>query len=158
MIRYILSPAWHSQKSLIKHFQGQYGIFRNIDTCSVTLTGVKLGRRGEASTAFLKIKKEWLGFGKKCSDYIHHWVKFSIQNVVLRVYRRKNSKIFPLWIFFKCYLPKCFYRSALVLQTSPHTTALQNLWLRTCNQALIFLQNAPSFDNVCQCFEYISVS
>ena len=40
-----------------------------------------------------KNQKNRSDFGKKGRDCIHHWVKFSIQNVVLRVSRRKNYKI-----------------------------------------------------------------
>ena len=35
---------------------------------------------------------------------VHFWVKFSFQNVVLRVSRRKNSQIFPCAAF----LTECF--------------------------------------------------
>ena len=37
---------------------------------------------------------------KRRSDCVRLWIKFSIQYVVLRVIRRKNSKIFPCRTFF----------------------------------------------------------
>ena len=56
-------------------------------------SGAQLGgRREEASPAlYWKSKKKCPNFGKKRPDCVHLWVKFSIQNVVLRVPRRKNS-------------------------------------------------------------------
>ena len=48
---------------------------------------------------FLKIKKSALIL-KKGPHSVHLLVKFSIQNVVLRVSRRKNSKTFPCGAFF----------------------------------------------------------
>ena len=42
-----------------------------------------------------KNEKECPGFGKKYPDYIHLWVKFLIQNTVLRVFMKKISEIFP---------------------------------------------------------------
>ena len=56
-------------------------------------SGMQLeGEGGEASSAsFLKIKKG--------SDFIHLWINFSIQDIVIRVSRRKNSD-FSLWGLF----------------------------------------------------------
>ena len=41
---------------------------------------------------------------KKCSDFrkVLIWVKFSIQNKVLRVSRRKNFKMFSCGVSFSC--------------------------------------------------------
>ena len=59
---------------------------------------------------------------KKChSDSVHLWVKISIQNVVLRVSRRKNSKIFPCGTFFFKFLTKC-------LSKWPNSPKLPLLW------------------------------
>ena len=59
---------------------------------------------------FSKIEEIALILEKKSHDCVHLWVKFSIENIVLRVSRRKNSKIFPCGAFFvllmKC-LSKC---------------------------------------------------
>ena len=51
---HVYSEPWHSQNSLLKHFQGYLGIFRDIDAYLTTPTGVQIGRggeRGEASPA-----------------------------------------------------------------------------------------------------------
>ena len=50
---------------------------------------------GRPPLRFLKTKENVLIFEKKGLDCVHLWVKFSIQNVVLRVSSGKNSKIFP---------------------------------------------------------------
>ena len=50
--------------------------------------------RQKASPALFENRKKCPDCGKKDPDCDHRWVKCSIQNVVLRVSRRKNSKIF----------------------------------------------------------------
>ena len=71
-------------------------------------TGAELGRSGgELPCPFLKIKKSALILEKKCPDCVHPQVKFAIQNVVLRVSKRKNYKIFPCGDFFLDFLIKC---------------------------------------------------
>ena len=47
-------------------------------------------------------------FGKKGPDLVHLSVKFSIQNIVLRVSRRKNSKMYPCRTLFPCVFDKTF--------------------------------------------------
>ena len=66
------------------------------------------GREWETglSDPFLKIKKSNLILKKIQPDF----VKFSIQNVVLRVSRRKNSKNFPCEVFFIVFLTKCLLK------------------------------------------------
>ena len=60
------------------------------------ITGMQLGgeRRETSPVIFLKIKK-CPEFGEKALDSVHAYVKCTIQNVVLRASRRKNSEIFP---------------------------------------------------------------
>ena len=89
------SESWHSHNSLFKHFQGYLGIFSSINAYSATLTGVQLAESGEASLTLFENRKGCTDFGKKGPDCVHLWVKFPIQNLVLRVSRRKNSKMFP---------------------------------------------------------------
>ena len=101
---------------------------RDIDAYSATLTDAQLGKRGEASTALFENQKKCPDFGKKGPDCINHWVKFSVQNVVLRVSRRKNSKMFPCGNCFSCVFDKMF-------TTSP---AMKNFWLRICTQTSFF--------------------
>ena len=90
------SESWHTRSSLFKHFQGYLCIFRYVNAYSATITSAQLVRREEAFPALLENPDA----GKKDPDCVHLWVKFSIQNVVLRVSGRKNSKIFPGGTFF----------------------------------------------------------
>ena len=84
---------WHSQKSLFNHFKGCLNKFKDID--SAKITGLQLRGRGENSPTLFQNRKNCLDFEKKEPDCAHLWVKLSIQNIVLRVSRRKNSKMFP---------------------------------------------------------------
>ena len=53
------------------------------------------GRRGRSLLPFFENKKKCPDFAEKDSDSVHLWVKYSIQNVVLRVSRRKSIKKGP---------------------------------------------------------------
>ena len=57
------------------------------------------GEGGGLPCPFLKIKKKCLDFRKKGSDCVRPYVKFAIQNIVLRVSKRKYFKIFPCRAF-----------------------------------------------------------
>ena len=50
--------------------------------------------RGDVSPTLFENPKKFPDFGKKVLDFVHLLVKFSVQNVVLKVSRRKNSKTF----------------------------------------------------------------
>ena len=65
------------------------------------------GGRGRPPLPFFENQKECPDFGKKCPDCVHPLVKFAIQNVALRVSKRKNSKNFPCGVFFLDFLIKC---------------------------------------------------
>ena len=65
------------------------------------------GGVGRHPLPFFENRKHWSDFGKKGPDCVHLWVKFSIQNVVLKVSRRKKSQIFPCGSFFLLFLTKC---------------------------------------------------
>ena len=52
MTRHIQSPG--IVRTLCKHFEGYFGIFRDTDTYSSTLTGVQLGRRGSGFPTFIQ--------------------------------------------------------------------------------------------------------
>ena len=56
------------------------------------------GEEGRPPLPFLRMGKST--FGKKGPDC--YWVKFSIQNIVLRVSRRKNLEMFPCGASFSC--------------------------------------------------------
>ena len=72
---------------------------------------------GEVSHTLFENQKKCRDFWKKGSDCAHLWVKFSIQNVVLRVSRRFQN-VSLQWFFLWCFW-RNLYESALVLQTSP---------------------------------------
>ena len=63
--------------------------------------------RGEASSA-LFLERKCPVFGKKNPHEANPWVKLSIQNVVLRVSRRKRSKMFPYGASFSCVFDEIF--------------------------------------------------
>ena len=79
------------------------------------------GRRWEASSAVFKNRKKCLDFGKKGPDCAHHWVKSSIQNVVLRVSGRKKSKMFICGTSFSYVSDKIFVEA--LSSTLPLPTA-----------------------------------
>ena len=59
---------------------------------------------------FFENRKNGPDFGTKGPNCVHSWVESSIQNLVLRVSRRKSSKIFPCGAFFCVFdegLSKC---------------------------------------------------
>ena len=100
MIKYIQSPGIvrtvHS--SIFNYILGYSGILMHIHPHSQATS--KQG--GGHPCTFLKIKKKSTDFGKKGPDCVHLWVKFYIQNVVLRVSKKRNSKKFPCGTFFSC--------------------------------------------------------
>ena len=112
MMYYISSIFSFLSLNRFFNFQGYLGIFRDIDAYSATHTGTQLGGEGRPPLSYLNMENKFSDFGKKGpTDYVHIWVKFSIQNVVLRIPWRKNSKMFscgPLFLVFslKC-LSKC---------------------------------------------------
>ena len=55
-------------------------------------------------------KLKLLKIKQKCLDFVHPYVKFTIQNVVLRVSKRKNFKMFPCGVFFLEFLTKCLWK------------------------------------------------
>ena len=63
------------------------------------------GGGGRPLLSFFENQKKRPNSKKKCPDCVLPWVKFSIQNVVWRVSRRKNAKVFFL-DFLTC-LSKC---------------------------------------------------
>ena len=75
-------------------------------------------------------------WGKKCSDCLQLWVKLLIQNAVLTLSRRKNSKIFQYGPFLECVVDKIFTELLLFQNTYPN--AQKNSWLRPCALLLLF--------------------
>ena len=70
-----------------------------------------VGEGGGLPCPFLKIKVPW--FWKKGPGFVHPSVKFTIQNVVLKVSREKTQK-FPVQGFFSLNFWGNVYRSALI--------------------------------------------
>ena len=58
---------------------------------------------------FFKNRKTCPDFGKMRPDCIYLWVKFSIQNVVFRVSRKKTQNFFPACLFF-CVFDEMFIK------------------------------------------------
>ena len=150
MYNYIAAywKPWHGQNSLFRQCQAYSGTFSNIQLCSAipryikayqTYSGITeaygaiiryiRNSAEEASSPLFENQKRCSDFGNKSLDCFNLWVRFSIQNVVLRVSRKKNPKCFPegslFLVFFICFLVffvflTCFgnvYQSALVSQT-----------------------------------------
>ena len=97
---------WHSQNSFFKHFQGYLGIFRDIDAYSATLTGAQLKGRGDLPCLFWYLKI----LVKKILDCVHLWVKFPIQNIVLRESKKKTPKCFTVGLFFLVFFTEFFIK------------------------------------------------
>ena len=132
---------WHSQNSLFKHFQEYLGISKDTDGYSATIIGVQKGGGKTSSTLFKNLKK-YPDFEKKDPDCVHLWVKFSAENIVLGVSRRKGFKMFPCGTLFFVFLTKCL--SKCPSSTNHPPPALKNIWLRPCSHSLFFLQNTSS--------------
>ena len=82
-----------------------------INAYSVTL----LRGEGQAFPAiFWALKKVLLFWERKGPDCVHQWITFFVQNVVLRLIRRENSKMFSCRVFFSYVFGKNVYESALV--------------------------------------------
>ena len=88
----VYSEPWHSQKSLFKDFQEYLGVF--------SVLGIFNHTRRHTTTS--------PEFGKKCPDYVHFWIKFWIQNVLMRASCRKYFKTFHFGSLFLVFLIKCF--------------------------------------------------
>ena len=89
-------------------------------------TGAQLARRrGRSPLFFFENQNKYLDFSKKDPDCVHPQVKFTIQNVVFRVSRRKNFEIFPAGLFFLEFLTKCLSKCPNFTKPS----VLKNFWL-----------------------------
>ena len=117
--------------------------------CRKWLAGAWLGggwwegrlERTKISPAVFRKSTEVSWFYKKGPDCAHPWVKFSIQNVVLRISRRKNSKLFPCGAFFSWNFDEIFIEVSQFHETFP---ALKQFWLHACleYQTLFDLSNS----------------
>ena len=99
--------------------------------------------RGEVSPTHCENRKKCPDFGKKGPNCVHIWVTFSIQNVVSRVSRRKNSKIFHCRATFSCVFDEMFIKVSQTPTTHPPTLPSKMFGCAPAlTQALFFLQNA----------------
>ena len=131
----------------VRHIQGHSAIFSCVQPYQGTLRHIQTysgiteaygaiirhirNSTEEASSALFENQRRFPDFGNKSLDCFNLWIRFSIQNLVLRVSRKKNPKCFPggslFLVFFVCFLVffvllTCFgnvYQSALVSQTIP---------------------------------------
>ena len=73
---------------------------------------MQLEGRGETSPALFEKQKKCPDIGKKDLDCFYLWVKFAIQNVVLRVSRRKKRQNISLrgFFFLFFFLTKCLLK------------------------------------------------
>ena len=122
------SEPWHTQNSLFKHFQGHWWIFIHTHRCATSRE-----ERG-LLCPFLRTEKGVLIL-QKSPNYVHLWVKFSIQNVVLKVSRRKNS--------FPVFLTRC-------ISKCPSSTKPSLLWkISGCTPALRHYSFCKTFHLKC---------
>ena len=88
--------------------------------CSFELFIIRRATRGGGGRLplpFFENKKKCRDFRKKGPDCVHPYVKFTIQNVVLRVSKRKNFNIFPCLFFWNFW--QNVYQSALISRNLP---------------------------------------
>ena len=127
----IVRLTFFSDKS---HIQEHWCIF------SHTHRGAAGGKRKGLPCSFWQID-----FWKKGSNCVHLPFKFSIQNIVLRVSRRKSSKMFSLWGLFFCfffdeiYIVPYFYKLGYAptlrdyfLCKTLHLKCLTVFWIQVC--------------------------
>ena len=89
---------------------------------------------------FLEKKNDSGGKGPDCA---YSWIKFSIQSVILRVSRRRNSNIFPCGDFLSWLFNEMFIEVPLFYETFPF---LKNFWLCACDSdKLIALRKSCAF-------------
>ena len=91
-------------------------------------------REREGLPCLFRNWKKCPDFGKKSPNFVHLLVKYSIENVVLRISRRNVSKMFPCRVSFSCVFDKKLsnYPSSL----NPLSPALKYIWLCISTQAL----------------------
>ena len=125
-------------------------IFRDIDAYSTTRTSAQLRGRGEASPVLFENRKRYPDFAKKGLDYFHFWVKFFIENIILKVSRRKNSKMFPCEAFFVAFLKKCLSKCPSSTNYSAifrHIQKFVQRWYTQKSGILGILEQSEPFHN-----------
>ena len=69
--------------------------FNREQVCNQRGTGVE-----DLPCLRLGIERKCPGFWEKCLVCVHHWITILIQNIVLRVFRKKTPTFFPVGLFF----------------------------------------------------------
>ena len=109
----------------------------------------------KASPALFKNQKSALIF-KRMALVMSIWVKFSIQNVILRVSRKKSPKSFPLVSLFLVFLTICLSKCFTLTNLSPPPLPLwHEKFLVTHPHTGIILFAKCCILNVRQCSEYV---
>ena len=90
----------------------------------------------------------------KIENCVHLWVRFSIQNVILGVSSRKNSKMFPCVAFFFLCFWWNVYRSATFPQNLPYH---EQFLVARLHWRIILFANGFLL-NIWQCSEYVCLS
>ena len=88
----------------------------------------------------------------KIENCVHLWVRFSIQNVILEVSSRKNSKIFPAFFFL------CFWWNVYQSAMFPQNLAYHEKFLVARLHSGIILFAKGFILNIWQCSEYMCLS
>ena len=102
----------------------------------IIIAGAQLMRGlGSLFYPFFKIGKKVYWFWEKCPDCVYLWNKFLIQNVVLRVFKRKNSKNFPCGALITFVLDEMFIEVSLFQEIS---STLKNSSLHSCVSSKYF--------------------
>ena len=126
---YIKKMHFYDKNFRFQTFSNVENLANLVSNTSNSLRCAIRGRRsgGRHPLPFFENQKKCPDFAKKGPNCVHPQVKFIIQNVILRVSRRKNSKIFPAVLFFIEFLTKFLSKCPNFTKTSP---ALKNFWLR----------------------------
>ena len=109
---------------IFRHIEGYWCIFSHTHKRATRGGG---GRRG--LPCFFKNRKKCPDFGQKNPDCVHLWIKFSIQNVVSRVPRRKKLQNVSLRGHFSCFLRNVYWSA---LFSSPLLRCPEKFLLCTC--------------------------
>ena len=119
---------------MFRHIQGYWFLFSHIHRRATR------EKRGGLPCPFWKVKTV-LWPWKERPDCVHLWVQFSIQNVALRVFRRKKSKMFSCGASFSCVFDEMFLKISGCAYALRHYSFCKTLYIKCLN--------------VWQCSEYI---
>ena len=110
--------------------------------------------RGEASPALFENRKNCLDFGKKGPGCVNLWVKFFIQNVVLSMSRKKNSKMFASGNSFSCVFDEKF----MEVYEKFYKPFIKNIQSSDIFSTLFFFRNMSAYSIMLSIFKAYSRS